>query len=172
MKHNPIVKQNLIKSPNGWWDLSPFWDTIYDIGAKRHLQKDVFKSTRAWNIKSHIIGIVGEFVIYLESGKEFDAELRLFGDGGKDFEFNGLKVDIKCATFFKDPDLKHPVNEHRWPDYFVLVAFNEAGKKARLMGWTTGESLKKSEIKDYGYGPQKVMNWKGLIDGLPPIFGE
>ena len=163
---------DLAKSPNGWWDLSPAWDMIYEIGQRRHVQKDEFKSTRAWHIKSHIIGIVGEFVVSLESGKEFDSELRLFGDGGRDFEINNEKADIKCATFIKDPDLKHPANEHRWPDYFVLVAFNEPNKKARLMGWTTGDLLKIADIRDYGYGPQRIMNWRKLKDGLPPIFGE
>ena len=161
---------NIPKSKNGWWDLSPVWNTIYSIGEQRHQQKDSFKSTRAWNLKSHVIGIVGEFVVSLESGKPFDAELRLFGDGGRDFQFGEVKVDIKCATFIKDPDLKHPSDEHRWPDYFVLVAFNEPKKKARLMGWTTGQALKNSITRDYGYGVQRIMNWSKLNDGLPPIF--
>lgn len=155
---------------DGWWDLTPAWDMIYDIGERRHIQKDAFRSTKAWNLQSHIIGIVGEFVVSLESGKDFDSELKLLGDGGKDFDFGGVTVDVKCSTFVPDPDLKHPINSHRWPDYFVLVVFSVPRKEAKLLGWTTGDSLKNAEITDYGYGLQRSMNWKDLNVGLPPCM--
>ena len=163
-------KSNIPKSPNGWWDLSTCWDVICSIGEQRHQQKDSFKSTRAWNNKSHIIGVLGEFVISLESGIEFDTELKINGDNGSDFKINNKTIDIKCATFFKDPDLKHPAQEIRWPDYFVLVALNEPRKKARLMGWALGDKVRNSRITNYGYGPQKILNWSELNPGLLPVF--
>lgn len=161
------------KSTAGWWNLSTCWDHLYQIGLSRHLQKDNFHSTRSWNNKSHIIGVLGEFTVSLESGIEFDAELRIEGDGGSDFKLSNNKTaDIKCATFFKDPDLKHPADSTKWPDYFILVALDFDNKKSRLMGWTTGNKLKSSLVKDYGYGPQKIMNWRELYNGLPKAFSN
>jgi hypothetical protein len=160
------------KSEDGWWDLVPVWDEIYTLGNTIDIQKKDYRSNSGYrpNNDSHIIGFVGEYVIELETGVPFNREIRVGGDGGSDFKFGDKEVDVKCSTFVPDPDLKHPAHSQRWPHYFVLVCFDVPHKEAKLMGWATGDSLKNAKVTDYGYGPQRSINWKDLNDGLPPVF--
>jgi hypothetical protein len=84
----------------GWYDLSSYWSWLTEISEKIHDQKDGFKSTRAWNNKSHFIGNCGEFTITLATGIMFDFTLRIEGQGNiPDF----YETEVKCSTYYTDP---------------------------------------------------------------------
>lgn len=151
----------------GWYDLSDKWDWLWEISSEIHEQKDNFKSTRAWNVKSHFIGNCGEYTVTLATGVMFDHTLRIEGQGdAADF----TDTEVKCSTHYGDPDLKHPVGETRWPKYFILVALDESRKRSKIVGWATAEMLKEGEVHDYGNGPQHTLDRFSLNEGLPPSF--
>ncbi len=156
-------------SKSGWYDLTPHWDWLKSISQKIHDQKDDFKSTRAWNTGSHFVGNCGEFTITLATDIPFDDELRINGQGDKD-DYEDYDTEVKTSTFYVDPHIKHPVNEKRWPKYFVLVALDEQRKRSKIVGWCTAEELKAGEVRDYGNGPQYSLDDTYLSPGLPPTF--
>ena len=160
---NPFI------SGDGCYNLALFWDWLYSLSEKIHEQKDGFKSTRAWNKKSHFIGNCGEFTITLATGLAFDHSLRINGQGNK-ADFDSQDVEVKCSTFWSDPHLKHPVTEKRWPTYFVLVALDESKKRSKIVGWATSDELKAGTVANYGYGEQFTLPPKKLHPGLPPGF--
>jgi hypothetical protein len=157
---NPFLK-------DGWFNLSPFWEWLEHIGKERHEQKLQYNSTRLWHPKSHVPGVCGEFTITLATGKPFDSALKANGQGNT-ADFGKEDVEVKCATFWSDPHLKHPVRDRKWPKFFMLVALDEKSKRSKIVGWTTKEKLEQANIQDYGYGPQRSMPPKELESGLPP----
>jgi hypothetical protein len=148
-----------------WIDMSSIWDEARQLADERHSQKRGFASSRYWNPDSHFYGMLGEILIEGLTGAPVDIRLRVNGDKGHDF----YGTDVKAATFWNDPHLKHPVRAKFWPDFYILVAIRDT--KARYCGWTDVHTLKSATIRDYGYGSQRSMLESELNkESYPPTF--
>ncbi len=137
--------------------------------GRREAQKGGYASTRGWaeGGSTHLPGLVGELVYGRIIGQEPDWTLRAAGDSGSDFK----KVDVKCSTFYHDPDLKIPegdLADIKVP-FLALVAWNREAGTAAYCGWATLEEMQAAELKNYGYGPSYFINWRALHEGPCPV---
>lgn len=148
-----------------WINMSGIWASAHKLADDRHNQKRAFSSSRYWNTDSHFYGLIGEILIHGLTGAPIDLELRIEGDDGFDF----YDTDVKAATFYSDPHLKHPINAKYWSPFFILVAVKE--RQARYVGWTDTATLREATVRDYGYGPQRSLLESELNrDSFPPPF--
>jgi len=147
--------------PLPWIDLSPYWPELEAIAEGRDGPKRDFDSSEYWTDDSHLKGVCGEKIHSLVTGRPMDDVARINGDGGSDFP-NG--IDIKTATVWQDPWLKHPVAATKWPRRFVLVALDFDNKRGRSMGWATAEDMKKAPARSWREkGPlQHSLRWTDL----------
>ncbi len=134
-------------------DLAPYWAQIQTLAAERNTQKRGYRSSRYWSTDPHFVGLCGEFAISLASGQPVDTALKVMGDAGHDFVLAGYRIDVKAVTYWDDPHLKHPVNASSWPDAFALVAVDQDGQRAKIVGFVSSTQLvADNQIRDYGYG--------------------
>jgi hypothetical protein len=137
-----------------------------ETGRERDEEKGHYKSTRNWaDGSTHGIGEVGIHVYGLVVGAEPDygglskEELRIHGDPGVDFG----GVDVKVATFWRDPDLKVPTSDRSKPaEHYALVAYDVERARAAFLGWATKQELEAASVYDYGHGPSYSINWRDL----------
>lgn len=155
----------------GWWNLASMWDDLLALGNERDQQKKQYASTRNWSTEStHFLGLVAEQVFSLETGINLDTVLRVAGDGGKDFEYDSVRFDIKGTQYYRDPHLKQNRNAKHWADCFVLAGINVPAKQGRIFGWETRETLQAAPFVDYGYGQRHSLSAAQLLPGLPDFL--
>jgi hypothetical protein len=166
------------KNEDGFWDMLPVWWALARVGRARDAQKRDFGTDQNWKEDaSHLIGVVSETVIWLETGLAPDYSLKVQGDGGVDFEFDGVVYDVKGATNMEDPHLKELILQNRHPDVYLLVHVPTEGKvpmyTGRLVGWATTQQLchascdiheweGEPRTRDYGKGDRYYFTERNL----------
>lgn len=156
---------------NGWWDLSPFWGELFALGKGRDTQKEELASTRNYSSEStHFMGLLAEKTFSLETGIDIDTVLRYEGDGGKDFEYDGIRFDVKGTQYYSKPHLKEKPDTKHWADCYVLVGINLLAKQGRVFGWETKKMMQQAPFRNYGHGPQRSLTADELTPGLPDIL--
>ena len=156
---------------DGWWDLAPFWAELFALGKGRDTQKKDLSSTRNYSAEStHFMGLLAEKTVSLETGIDVDTVLRYEGDGGKDFEHDGIRFDIKGTLYYRAPHLKQNKNPKHWADCYVLVGINLLAKQTRVFGWETRELVQQAPLVNYGYGPRYSLTADKLMPGLPDVL--
>lgn len=147
-----------------WINLSFVWADLELIAKRRDEQKKNYSSTKNWSNgnSTHFLGVVAECAFSIYSGLDFDENLNVLGDPGYDFVINGKTIDVKGTQYFHDPHLKQYPNPKTWVDIYVLVGIDIAQKRAKIFGWATKEEMQGATLKDYGYGPQRVIECSKL----------
>lgn len=149
---------------SGWINLTFIWGDLERIAAQRDAQKQNYKSTKNWSAgnSTHFLGLVAEAAFSVYSGMDFDESLNAEGDPGYDFIVDGKTIDVKGTQYFNDPHLKQYPNPKTWADYYVLVGIDIAQKRAKIFGHATKEEMQNASLRDYGYGPQRVIGCSEL----------
>lgn len=147
-----------------WINMAPYWDELQTIAASRDAQKKSYKSTKNWSTgnSTHFLGLVAEAAFSCYTGLDLNKSLSPSGDLGYDFIINGRTVDVKGTQYFNDPHLKQYPTPKVWVDYYFLVGIDIAQKRAKIFGYATREEIQNATMKDYGYGPQRVVECKDL----------
>ena len=152
-----------------WIDMSPYWDELAMVGAKRDKRKARYPSTKNLScVSSHTLGLIGEKAVSLQCGLPVDQSIRQGGDGGKDFERDGVKYDVKGVTCYQDPHLKEYTFKTRLADFYIVVGVDVPNRRASIAGWATGRQVELAALRDYGYGPMWSLLPSELTPGLPP----
>ena len=157
---------------DGWWDVSRYWDRLQQIAKQRDSQKLNYKSTKNWSVgnSTHFLGLVAECAFTLETGIMFDKRLNIVGDPGYDFIFEEQKFDIKGTQYFNAPHLKQYPNPKTWVDFYILAGINAPDKQVKVFGYATKEEIQNAKLHNYGYGPQRVIEYQDLHPGLPDVL--
>lgn len=151
-----------------WIDMSPYWNELKSIANERESQKKKYKSTKNWSKEStHFLGLIGELCFSIHTGLKIDKELKVGGDDGYDFIYNGKTYDIKTTSYYSKPNLTQNLNPKKWADYYILVGVNIDKKVAKIFGYATKEAVQNAELYDYGYGNRRVIEADNLNKGIP-----
>lgn len=130
--------------------LSDFMGLISQEADARHKAHVNHKSSRPLSDGYELIGLLGEVEFARQTGVMLDLDRRLDGDRGVDFIVPvRLSVDVKTAR--KPGNLIHEQGKP-FADIYVLAGYDDNLSKAYLIGWEFGTSLKKSPVRDFGYG--------------------
>lgn len=97
-----------------------------------------------------------------QMGCEFNSEIFVHGDGGKDFSYS-LDVEVIWLGVNNDKEprfdghlIVNPDEPHRWADIYIVVA-GTVKDGFIIIGWTTHNKLATFGLKDFGYGPKMHM---------------
>jgi len=156
-----------------WIDYSLYISKIEGIAKKRDEQKRGFKSSKLWtaNKSTHYYGTCGEMVVSLQTGLEIDEKLRINGDPGFDFVYNGNCYDVKAATFYRSPDIKEFLDKKLVADFYILVGLNSYKNLGYIAGWCSKQQLLNADTRDYGNGQMRSISYRFLARtnqlGLP-----
>lgn len=137
----------------GFIDLQSHLPTIVSLSKARDEQKGGYLSTKNWSIgnSTHFVGLCGEMTVSLVTGLPIDEKLRVNGDPGYDFIWNGVTYDVKTATFWSSPDMKEFIDAKKWADMYILVAL-KYNRYARIVGWATQQQLLAAKHRNYNRG--------------------
>jgi hypothetical protein len=124
--------------------------------------------------RGHVDGKLAECVFSQESGLPVDWAVRAGGDGGRDFDWGGKKLNVRgrrITRWVRKPALLvQPPKEDRWSDLYVLVHLR--GQEGCVMGWATLAQVQAAPMKEYGHGPSHRIEVAELTrwgqTGLPP----
>jgi hypothetical protein len=156
---------------HGWIDMHKLWDELRAVGERRDLQKRSYQSTKNWSRSStHFLGLVGEAAISVITGIPINEDLDPRGDGCLDFGWEGIFIDVKGTTYWRNPHLKQYPDPKKWCDIYILVGIDEGAKRAKVSGWATGAEVQTATLVDYGHGPQRSIPHNLLHAGLPSIL--
>lgn len=107
------------------------------------------KSTRPLTLNYDYIGFRGEWEFAREFGLPIDIWPRAHGDGGIDFNINGLTIDVKTS---KTPfNLLREANRHH-ARVLVLAGYDETNDIITFPGWELDEIMVLQPTKTFGHG--------------------
>jgi hypothetical protein len=148
---------------DGWVNMECIWEDLVLMGSERDKQKSSYRSTKNWSkYSTHVLGAIGEMCFSIVTGHPVNAASLPEGDGNIDFLIGGKTIDVKSTQYWKDPDLKQYPKPKKWVDIYVLCGVDVDGKRAKLFGWATADSMRNAKIVDYGYGGQLSLNHSDL----------
>jgi hypothetical protein len=129
-------------------------------------KRDAFvPSQRVTNTHSEIsidfFGALAEIAVSKLLHISIDEKMILGGDGGYDFVWMGVKIDVKY-TYHKDGHLIVMSKDKLLADIYILLVGDS--KRMDIIGLATKELfLEKGQFKDFGYGPVFAMAQDDLI---------
>jgi len=144
-----------------WHYIGQYKENIEIIANRRHAQKKGFKSSLYLNSHSHLLGYQGEAIYAIETGQKTNKNLLVNGDIGYDFADG---ADIKTCKYWRDPWLKHPLNQEIKAKKLVLVAFDQELYRGCVVGWATPEEILNAPIYTWteAAGPQRSLSHNQL----------
>ena len=110
-------------------------------------------------------------VVSLMTGLKIDSDLWINGDPGFDFDYGGIRYDVKSATFYSSPDIKEFPNKNIKAHQFILVGIDSHVHRGYVAGWATREQVESADLRSYGYGEMRSLSYRYLARnnqlGLP-----
>lgn len=98
-----------------------------------------------------LVGIAGELEFGRLVGQAPTFALKGRGDGGRDFWIAVLySVDVK--TYRKPGHILAKADGRAFCDLYVLAGYDDATRRATLLGWTTGKKLAAAPVKPWSNG--------------------
>lgn len=125
--------------------------------------KNKFSSTRNLTNSPHFYGKIGEFIFQEEFGLKADTSIAIGGDN-QDFIINGLKIDIKTTTYWRDPLLREFKNPRKAPDIYVLISIKGVYEdvetvEGEIVGWCYANKLLNKPLSHLGnLGERHLLN--------------
>ena len=154
------MKYNLTKEDFEW---------VSKVAENRQANKEKFRvrsqkfTERYSDLDTHVLGLIGEFVVakWLDVETSPMERLMLGGDGGIDFNKLGVSIQVKTRRGH-NRDLLVSTNDLK-SDCYILVTV--VGKSTIIHGFCTRSHLMDSstEIVDFGYGERFIVKQRDLL---------
>jgi hypothetical protein len=129
--------------------LEPFYQRCKVYSDSIVALKNEWRSTRNLQSSPHFIGKLGECLVAEKLGLLVNFDVSYNGDGGKDLELNGWRLDVKSTAYWKAPELKEFPNPKNPPDVYILTAINANKMVGKICGFISSKKLLKTPVIEY-----------------------
>jgi hypothetical protein len=154
-----------------WYALWPMWDQLVATAREIDRVKDGYATQRIWRSQQNLMGLCGEQVFALDTGRLLNRDVYLGGDGGADFDGG---INVKATPWLPDRlvtgrmHLIENAPPKHWARFYVLTVIDEARQLGAIFGWARGRELRAAPIHDFGFGPRHAIPADDLHHWRPP----
>lgn len=140
---------------------------IKKMAKQRHEIKkgrSYYKQLGDIEFNPHLLGLLGELTFSIITGLPIDEKLKRNGDGGVDFIYQGVPINVKTTRWKSGlPMLEFEKKYNNFDGVYVYIMVDEERKKGRIIGWIDRDEMPWVwGWKDFGFGERIFVRRKDL----------